>query len=280
MKPEYSFYIGDGKQAWTAKAVDTAKGQAIARNWKGDLDKGDLGILILLDLSKVEAMTPEQRLASHDLLEGMYRAALRKLGKEEIEGSGIAIGSYVRLPDYESDNRRNCFRLDKETRTGLHLCRIENGIPGKTSVFTWKDLSSIQLLSREELIAQVVEILTAQLWANREFQAIDLETDIHLRISLQDLPDHLRRFSRVWGEEALTSFFLATPVEQASVRRAGLVMNWRIITCREQPWLLPALGILTEEASLERVAKEAKQSMVREAAEQLLQERATASATG
>jgi len=142
-----SFWTGNGKNAFTTKVVVSPTGHAVAKNYQADdLRTGDLGITLRLD-RKLDGMTPEQRLAAQGLAEAMFKDLMKALGKEEVEGSGIAVGSLIQLGSYRN---YEYFRVEKETRIGLHLRKLHDGFFGFCEFRTWDKLSGLTILPEKE----------------------------------------------------------------------------------------------------------------------------------
>lgn len=257
-----SFWKGDGKNAWTAKAVISPTGHVIAKNYAAeDLHVGDLGITLRLD-RRLDGFTPEQRLAAQGILEAAYRDAMRALGKEEIEGSGIPIGSFVELR-YGTRHEvygyfHGVFRLERETHTGLHLRALAEGSLRTTTFFPWTAIIEVTPVSED---ASVDKSFMKRVFKQGEHSCLpSTSEEVRLRI--------FASFMGEWGEDALVRFFIASPVEQG---RDPFNDGFR--DRKDQPWLLPALRVLNNSANLERVAKEAQHPKVREAAATVLAER-------
>lgn len=254
-----SFWTGNGKNAWIAKAVISSTGHAVAKNYlvNGDdrdtrLRIGDLGITMRLD-RKLDGMTPEQRLAAQDLAQAMFTDLMRVLGKEVIEGSGIPIGSFIRCGEVE-------YRVEKETKLGLHLRRLHYGFLDTTSFATWENLGYVSLLSTDELREAVRCSFSTLVWGYNDSRQIGTSSI-----------ENFRRFADFWSEERLADFFLKTRVNQSHD------INRNLIDDNQQPWLHPALEAIQGLANLQRIADHAINEKVRETAMNLLLERTYAS---
>lgn len=146
---ERSYWLGNTKTAWTGKVAVSPTGHAIQKNYKRlDLRDGDIGLTVRIDRERVNQMTPEQRLAAQAIAEEMMRDYLAALGKETVEGTGIPVGTAVRIGKDEKTaistiapyldyftKRAVVGVLERETRIGLHLSCVSDDGAKKTRLF-------------------------------------------------------------------------------------------------------------------------------------------------
>jgi len=91
-----SHWKSDGKNVFVAKAVVSATGHAVGKNYdRQKLEPGDVGLEVRLDRNQVEAMTPEQRTAAQAVAQGMIQEFQAALGVEQ--EPGFVPGMVVRL---------------------------------------------------------------------------------------------------------------------------------------------------------------------------------------
>ncbi len=246
-----SFWTGNGKNAWIAKAVISSTGHAVARNYLANGDDrdtrlriGDLGLTMRLD-RRLVGMTPEQRLAAQDLAQAMFTDLMRTLGKEVIEGSGITIGSHIEC-------NSQMYRVAKETKLGLHLQLLTHGFPSTTQFHTWDTLKAVNIVHPD----------TARQMMVREFvnrSCYNWDPEIHLE------------FLQHWGEETLAQVYLFGGNDHGV--RFYLDYEDEVIAER----IRPCMALIQNPETLKWVSENTPAVIMRNIANQLLLERTHAS---
>lgn len=146
---ERSYWLGNTRTAWTGKAAVSPTGHAVQKNYnRDDLREGDIGLTVRIDRERIHQMTPEQRLAAQAIAEEMMWDYLAALGKEVVEGSGIPVGTAIRIGKDEKTvistiapyldyftKRAVVGVLERETRIGMHLSCVSDDGATKTRLF-------------------------------------------------------------------------------------------------------------------------------------------------